>query len=60
MEKRNYAHQVVVRNENAGYTDVWEKNSAGNTTKEGFSRHYHDSGNVTDYYGNKISNTKGK
>ncbi|MBC2696555.1 MAG: hypothetical protein HF982_15025 [Desulfobacteraceae bacterium] len=38
MSKReNHPKQVVIRHKDS--TVVWEKNSAGNTTKEGYSRH---------------------
>ena len=59
MSKReNHPKQVVIRHKDS--TVVWEKNSAGNTTKEGYSRHNSKTGNTTDYYGNIISRDKRK
>lgn len=49
-------HQVITRYNDK--TEIWEKNSAGCTTKEGHRTNYHDSGNVTNHYGRIIGNTK--
>lgn len=46
--------QVVYKNPVAGHTDVWHKNSVGNTTKEGYRRVEHGSGKVTDHKGHVI------
>jgi hypothetical protein len=41
----------VVRNRES--TEVWNKNKAGKTTKEGYSRYDKKTGNTSDYLGNK-------
>ena len=51
---------VVKRWDKAGKTEIWHRNSAGSTTKEGHRTHYHDSGNVVDHYGKKVGNSKGR
>ena len=57
MSKReNHPKQVVIRNESS--IEVWEKNSVGSTTKEGYSQYNKKTGNTTDYYG-KIINRGG-
>lgn len=54
MSKReNHPKQVIIRHKDS--VEVWEKNSAGNTTKEGSSRYNHKTGNTIDYYGSIIS-----
>ena len=45
-------HQVVVRNEDTVH--VWEKDSAGCTTKEGHTVYHTESGRTTDHYGNIV------
>jgi len=35
-------------------TEVWEKDSAGRTTKEWHSTYHKESGNTTDHYGKVI------
>ncbi len=52
-ERTEKRHQVVIRNNNT--TEVWNKNSAGSTTKEGHSTYHHKSGYTTDHYGKIIS-----
>ena len=51
---------VVTRYEKSGKTEVWHRNSAGCTTKEGHRTHHHRSGNVTNHYGRIVGNSKGK
>lgn len=58
MEQKNHSKQVVKKYNNCGYTDVWNKNSVGVTTKDGFRRHYHDSGNVANAYGKTVGKSK--
>lgn len=58
MARKNYSKQVVNKYDKCGHTDVWNKNSAGCTTKEGFRRHYHDSGNVVNAYGKIVGKSK--
>lgn len=55
MNTKNHAGQVVKKYSN--HTEVWNKNSAGNTTKEGF-RDHHKSGNITNYYGKIVGRSK--
>jgi regulation of enolase protein 1 (concanavalin A-like superfamily) len=50
--RENNPKQVVIRTEKK--TDVWEKNSAGCTTKSGHSTHYKDTGITTNHYGKII------
>lgn len=57
-ERGETARQVIIRSDACGKTDVWEKNSAGCTTKEGHRTTHHGSGNVTDHYGKIIANAK--
>jgi len=56
MEKKETNRQSITKYDDK--TEIWEKNSVGSTTKEGHRTHHHDSGNVTDHYGNIISNSK--
>ena len=58
MKRKNYSKQVVKKYDNCGFTDVWNKNSAGNTTNEGFRRHYRASGNVVNAYGKIVGKSK--
>lgn len=58
--RKETKHQVINRYDIAGKTEIWEKNSAGCTTKEGHRTHYHKSGNVTNHYGRIIGNSKNK
>jgi len=58
--RKETSRQVIIRSDKAGKTDIWEKNSAGVTTKKGHRTHYHKSGNVLNHYGRKISNTRRK
>lgn len=58
MKRSNFSKQVVIKSDKLGYTDVWNKNSNGNTTKDGFRRHYHGSGNVTNAYGKIVGKSK--
>ena len=51
---------VVKRSDRAGKTEIWHRNSAGCTTKEGHRTHYHGSGNVLDHYGKKFGDSKGR
>jgi len=51
-------NQKVIRYPKSGKTEVWNKNSAGCTTKEGHRTHYHDSGNVTNHYGKIVGRAK--
>ena len=55
-KKENHPKQVVIRHKDS--TEVWEKNSIGNTTKEGYSRYNHKTGNTTDSYGKIIKRKK--
>ncbi len=49
MSKRTEtSKQVVIRSSNS--TETWNKNSAGCTTREGYTRHNHSTGNTTNYY----------
>jgi hypothetical protein len=48
--------QVIIRNENS--TETWNKNSAGCTTKEGYTRHNDKTGNTTNYYGKIVDRKK--
>lgn len=56
MEKKETNRQSITKYDDK--TEIWEKDSADSTTKEGHRTHYHDSGNVTDHYGKIISNSK--
>lgn len=51
-------HQKVVRH-NDGSVEVWQKNSAGCTTKEGYERYNPGSGNTSNYWG-RITKTGGR
>lgn len=51
--RENHSDQVVVHNQNS--TEVWEKNDAGVTTREGYSRYNPETGNTTDYWGRIIA-----
>lgn len=53
-KRKDKGNQVVYRHEKAGFTEVWHKNSAGNTTKAGFRRVNHKTGSVTDRNGRVI------
>ncbi len=53
-KRQDKGEQVVYRHEKAGHTDVWHKNSAGNTTKEGHRRISRRSGTVTDHWGRTV------
>ncbi len=53
-KRQDKGHQVVYRHEKAGFTDVWHKNSAGNTTKDGHRRISHKTGSVTNHYGKLV------
>lgn len=53
-KREDKGSNVVYRNEKAGNTHVWHKNSAGCTTKEGHRVVNHKSGNVSDHYGKTI------
>ena len=55
MSRKENSKQVVIKNKKSGTTDVWHKNSAGCTTKEGHRVHHHGSGNVTNHYGRKVN-----
>ena len=57
-ERKETSRQVVDRSEYLGKTEVWEKNSAGCTTKEGHRTVHHGSGVVTDHYGKKIAQNR--
>jgi hypothetical protein len=58
-KREDKGNQVVNRSEKAGRTDVWHKNSAGCTTKEGHRVVRHDTGTVTDHYGTTIHKGRG-
>lgn len=51
--------QVVYRHDEAGRTHVWHKDGAGCTTKEGHRVIHHDTGTVTDHYGNTVHGSRG-
>lgn len=51
-------HQKVIRH-NDGRTEVWEKDSTGNTRKSGHSTYNPNTGNTTDHHG-KIISTDGR
>jgi hypothetical protein len=53
VSKRNENSKRVVIKHNDGSKDIWRKNDAGRTTKEGHSK-VHRSGNETDHYGKMI------
>lgn len=55
MKSQNHPHQVVKKY--SDHTVVWNKNSNGNTTKDGY-RDHHKSGNVTNYYGKIVGRDK--
>jgi|GEM_PF-3093707 hypothetical protein len=58
MSTKNNNYQKSTRWEKAGKTEIWHKDSAGCTTKEGHRTHHHNSGNVTDHYGRIIGRSK--
>jgi len=53
-KRKDKGHQVICRHDKAGVTDVWHKNRAGNTTKDGHRRINHKTGSVTNHYGKLI------
>lgn len=53
-KRQDKGSQVIYRYDKAGFTDVWHKNSAGSTTKEGHRNISHRSGRVTDHYGKTV------
>lgn len=56
MERKETKNQVVIKFKNK--TEIWEKNSAGCTNKEGHRTQNHKTGSVTNHYGRTIGNTK--
>jgi len=56
MSTRTETSQQVI-NRHSNNTETWNKNSAGCTTKEGYTNYNHNTGNTTNYYG-KIINSK--
>ena len=54
-KRKDKGSQVVTRYDKAGFTDIWHKNRAGNTTKEGHRKVDHKTGRVTNHYGRIIN-----
>jgi hypothetical protein len=57
MSKRTEtSRQVVIHNKNS--TETYNKNSAGCTTREGYTRYNHNTGNTTNSYGKIVDRKK--
>jgi hypothetical protein len=54
MSEKRYHDRVVQRNDRTGKVDVWHKNRAGCTTKQGHLTHHQNPKMTTNHWGKKI------